>query len=156
MMRLPGGSLIKFFVLTYAVTWTCFVSVAAAGTPARTPLGVFLVLLGAYAPSLAALWLTARADTAATSGGESLVTSLMHSVRAARRASFAGEIRWPPWRSSNPRCVAGDSPGLLRSCAPGESGRRSAPRSAADFAGTGRRRASLAGATRRGPGPQYQ
>jgi len=25
-MRLPGGSLIKFFVLTYAVTWTCFVS----------------------------------------------------------------------------------------------------------------------------------
>src|SRR5467141_37263 len=52
MMRLPGGSLIKFFVLTYAVTWTCFVSVAAAGIPARTPLGVFLVLLGAYAPSL--------------------------------------------------------------------------------------------------------
>src|SRR2546426_11767360 len=61
MMRLPGGSLIKFFVLTYAVTWTCFVSVAAAGIPARSPLGVFLVLLGAYAPSLAALWLTARA-----------------------------------------------------------------------------------------------
>ncbi|OLC37591.1 MAG: hypothetical protein AUH81_05915 [Candidatus Rokubacteria bacterium 13_1_40CM_4_69_5] len=62
MSRIAGGSLFKFFVLTYAVTWTCFISVAAARIPARTPLGVFLVLLGVYAPSLVALWLTARAE----------------------------------------------------------------------------------------------
>ena len=62
MSRIPGGSLVKFCVLTYAVTWTCFISVAARAIPARTPLGVLLVLLGAYAPSIVALWLTARAE----------------------------------------------------------------------------------------------
>jgi membrane protease YdiL (CAAX protease family) len=61
MSRIPGSSLVKFFVLTYAVTWTCFISVAVA-IPARTPLGALLVLLGAFAPSLAALWLTAQAE----------------------------------------------------------------------------------------------
>jgi membrane protease YdiL (CAAX protease family) len=64
MGRLPEGSLVSFFVLTYAVTWTAFLSVAAA-IPARTPLGTLLVLLGAYAPSAVALWLTARTDGAA-------------------------------------------------------------------------------------------
>src|SRR3989442_9411143 len=62
MSRIPGGSLVKFFVLTYAVTWTCFISVAATAIPARTPLGVLLVLLGVYSPSLVALWLTAQAE----------------------------------------------------------------------------------------------
>jgi len=62
MSRIPGGSLVKFFVLTYAVTWTCFISVAARAIPARTPLGVLLVLLGVYTPSLVALWLTAQAE----------------------------------------------------------------------------------------------
>src|SRR5712691_8843138 len=62
MSRIAGGSLFKFFVLTYAVTWTCFISVAAARIPARTPLGVLLIHLGAYSPSLVALWLTARAE----------------------------------------------------------------------------------------------
>jgi len=61
MKHLPGGAFVKFFVLTYAVTWACFISVAAA-IPARTPLGVVLVLLGAYAPSLVALGLTARGE----------------------------------------------------------------------------------------------
>src|SRR5258708_23675638 len=60
--RMPGGSVVKFFVLTYAVTWTFFISVAAAAIPTRRPLGALMVLLGAFAPSLVALWLTARAE----------------------------------------------------------------------------------------------
>jgi membrane protease YdiL (CAAX protease family) len=59
---MPGGSVVKFFVLTYAVTWTFFISVAAAAIPTRRPLGALMVLLGAFAPSLVALWLTARAE----------------------------------------------------------------------------------------------
>ena len=61
MRRVSGGALVKFVVLTYVVTWTCFISVAAA-IPARTPLGAVLVLLGAFAPSLVALWLAARGE----------------------------------------------------------------------------------------------
>ena len=61
MSRIPG-SVVKFFVLTYAVMWTCFITVAAAAIPARRPLGAVLVLLGAFAPSLVALGLTARAE----------------------------------------------------------------------------------------------
>src|SRR5437762_11997101 len=42
--------------------WTCFFTVVAAGIPVGTPLGVLLIHLGAYSPSLVALWLTARAE----------------------------------------------------------------------------------------------
>jgi CAAX protease family protein len=66
MNRIPEGPLVKFFVLTYAVMWTCFISVAALAIPARTPLGTLLVHLGAFAPSLVALWLTARAEGGAS------------------------------------------------------------------------------------------
>jgi len=52
------GDLLKFFLLTFAVTWTCFITVAVA-IPAEKPLGYALVLLGAYAPSYVALSLTA-------------------------------------------------------------------------------------------------
>src|SRR3989441_9175356 len=62
MRGIPGGSLVKFFILTYAVMWTCFITVAAAAIPARRPLGALLVLLGTFAPSLVALGLTARAE----------------------------------------------------------------------------------------------
>src|SRR5207247_4571070 len=58
----PWGPLVKFFLLTYAVMWTCFFTVVAAGIPVGTPLGVLLIHLGAYSPSLVALWLTARAE----------------------------------------------------------------------------------------------
>ena len=34
MRRIPGGALVKFFILTYAVMWTCFITVAAAAIPA--------------------------------------------------------------------------------------------------------------------------
>src|SRR2546428_9092534 len=42
--------------------WTCFFTVVAARVPVGTPLGVLLIHLGAYSPSLVALWLTARAE----------------------------------------------------------------------------------------------
>jgi len=56
-------SLITFFVFTYALTWAMFVTVAVA-VPARTPVGYVLVLLGAFAPAVVALLLTAS-DTGA-------------------------------------------------------------------------------------------
>ncbi len=65
------GSLLKFFSLTYAVTWACFITAAAIshGTASIVPaLAVVrgpLLLLGTFAPSLVALWLTARADGSA-------------------------------------------------------------------------------------------
>jgi membrane protease YdiL (CAAX protease family) len=60
------GSLLKFFFLTYAVTWACFITAAAIshGTPPTVPaLAVVrwsLLLLGTFAPSLVALGITAR------------------------------------------------------------------------------------------------
>lgn len=52
------GRLVAFFSITYAVTWACFISVAAMPIPA--PYRGLIVLLGAFAPSLVALCLTAR------------------------------------------------------------------------------------------------
>jgi uncharacterized protein len=56
----PSCALLKFFLLTYAIMWACFFSVAAMSP--RAPGRGLLLLLGPFAPSLAALWLTARAD----------------------------------------------------------------------------------------------
>jgi CAAX protease family protein len=62
------GPLLAFFSLTYAVTWTCFIAAAALPgrvAPAGSAIAVvsgLLVLLGTFAPSMAALWLTVRAD----------------------------------------------------------------------------------------------
>jgi len=55
----PRGSLLAYFIATYVVTWSLFLTVAAF-VPASTPLGRALILLGAYSPSFAALALTAR------------------------------------------------------------------------------------------------
>ena len=52
------GDLLKFFLLAYAATWACFITVAKA-VPLETPLGYSLVLLGAYSPSLVSIALTA-------------------------------------------------------------------------------------------------
>src|SRR5260370_8391803 len=62
MKQISGGALGTFLVLTFAVTWICFTTVAALAIPAHAPLGALLLLLGAFAPGLVALWLTARAD----------------------------------------------------------------------------------------------
>jgi CAAX protease family protein len=64
MSRTRRGSLVQFFVLTYAVMWAGFISVAALTIPARSPLGALLLLLGAFAPSLVALYVTARDEGA--------------------------------------------------------------------------------------------
>lgn len=47
-------SLAIFLVLAYAITWTCFITVAVA-VPARTLPGQALILTGAFSPALAAL-----------------------------------------------------------------------------------------------------
>ena len=65
MRRTSDGGVVSFFVLTYAVMWTAFITVAAAAIPARSLLGSVLVLLGAFAPSIVALSLTARAEGSA-------------------------------------------------------------------------------------------
>ncbi len=58
------GLLTKFFLLTYAVTWACFISVAVLSqeVPSTSPgldaLQGTLLFLGTITPSLAALWLT--------------------------------------------------------------------------------------------------
>src|SRR5712692_6028108 len=62
----PVGSLLKFFFLTYAVTWACFITAAAIShgaapmVPALAAVRWLLVLLGTFAPSLVALGVTAR------------------------------------------------------------------------------------------------
>jgi uncharacterized protein len=59
------GSLLKFFFLTYAATWVCFITAAAishrpASTlPALAIVRGLLLLLGTFAPSLVALGVTA-------------------------------------------------------------------------------------------------
>ena len=64
----PEASLLIFFLLAYAVMWSCFITVAVVPIPAHKPLGQLLLLLGAFAPSLAALWLTARTEGGAGVG----------------------------------------------------------------------------------------
>lgn len=61
----PAGSLIVFFLLAYALMWACFFTVVEARIPASSVLGASLLILGTFAPSLAALWLTARMQGAA-------------------------------------------------------------------------------------------
>jgi len=61
-----AGPLLGFFALTFAATWTCFLSAVAVsrGLAPGAGLGpgiLALVLLGTFAPSLVALALTARA-----------------------------------------------------------------------------------------------
>jgi hypothetical protein len=60
------GFLLKFFLLTYALTWACFLAAvamshgAASSLPAPAAGRWLLLLLGTFAPSLVALGVTAR------------------------------------------------------------------------------------------------
>ena len=62
------GPTLRFFLLTYAVTWTCFISAAGvshAAAPHNSSaafLSGSLLLLGTIAPSVVALALAARAE----------------------------------------------------------------------------------------------
>ena len=58
----PVWSLFQFFLLAFALMWVCFFTVALVPIPTNTALGQSLVLLGAFAPSLAALLVTARTE----------------------------------------------------------------------------------------------
>ncbi|HEY6253264.1 MAG TPA: CPBP family intramembrane glutamic endopeptidase [Candidatus Angelobacter sp.] len=62
----PKSRLIVFFLLTYAITWPCFILVAVA-VSLHTILGQVLVLLGTFAPSFVAVWLTSREGDTTTS-----------------------------------------------------------------------------------------
>ena len=55
------GSLLGYFVVTYAIMWACFIPVAVT-IPATTPVGRFLLILGAFAPGITALAFTYRAE----------------------------------------------------------------------------------------------
>ena len=70
----PAGSLLTFFLLTYALMWACFITVAAIEIPANTLLGGGLLLLGTFAPSVMALLLTAKAEGKA--GVEALLSRI--------------------------------------------------------------------------------
>lgn len=87
MSRTSSGSLVKFFVLTYAVMWAFFISVAASGISSRSPLGALLLLLGTIAPSLVALFLTVRAEGGA--GVRALLSGVLKWQVAARWYLFA-------------------------------------------------------------------
>lgn len=84
---MPGGSIGTFFVLTYVLTWTCFISVATLAIPTRTRLGALLVLVGAFAPGLVALWLTARAER--SGGARALLGRILRWRVAAQWYLFA-------------------------------------------------------------------
>ena len=80
------GSLLKFFSLTYAVTWACFITAVAispGAAPTEPMLAVrLLVFLGTFAPSLVALGLTARHDGSA--GTKALLRRLFQRPVGAR------------------------------------------------------------------------
>jgi CAAX protease family protein len=60
--------LVRFFALTYAMAWACWLAAAAvsgAAAPLLAMLRTPLLYLGTFAPSLVALFLTSRADGSA-------------------------------------------------------------------------------------------
>jgi uncharacterized protein len=59
------GGLVAFFALAYALMWVAFISAAVARISAHRAPGALLLLLGAFAPSLAAILLTALAEGSA-------------------------------------------------------------------------------------------
>ena len=63
-----SGGLLPFFAASFALMWACFFTVAALAISPASPLGATLLLLGAFAPSLAAIALTARASGSAGIG----------------------------------------------------------------------------------------
>jgi uncharacterized protein len=80
----PASSLLKFFLLTYAITWPCFI--AATALPVGT-LRAVLLMLGTFAPSLVALGLTARAEGGA--GTRALLARVVEWRVSARWYAFA-------------------------------------------------------------------
>jgi membrane protease YdiL (CAAX protease family) len=87
------STLLKFLALTFAATWTCFLSAVAishgsASTDPRLAVIRGLVFVGTFAPALVALVLTTRA--AALSGTKALLRRLFQWRVGARWYLFAG------------------------------------------------------------------
>ena len=82
----PPGSLLGFFVLTYAFMWALYIT-AALTTTATTVLGQVLGIVGAFAPSFAAIAVTARAGGRAAVG--ELLSRVTRTPVAARWFVFA-------------------------------------------------------------------
>ena len=88
-----AGSLLRFFSLTYGLTWTCFfAAVAVSGSfgsfvPALSGFRTPLLIFGTFAPSLVALGLTARDDR--IPGTHALLHRLFEARAAARWYLFA-------------------------------------------------------------------
>src|SRR5215472_2381257 len=62
---LPSRShLLVFFLVAYGLMWACFFTVASGAVPEYRALSGFLLMLGVFAPSLSALWLTAHSQGA--------------------------------------------------------------------------------------------
>ena len=80
-------ALIKFFLLAYVVMWTCFFTAVMRHIPANTVTGYSLLLLGAFAPAIAALALTARAEGA--TGVRALLSRVLQWHVAAKWYIFA-------------------------------------------------------------------
>ena len=53
-----AGSLLLFFVATFAFTWACWIGVLAAHIPLKRPIAQLFITIGTFAPAFAALWLT--------------------------------------------------------------------------------------------------
>jgi membrane protease YdiL (CAAX protease family) len=86
------GFLLKFFALTFAATWTCFIfavtiSHRAPLTDPRLAMIRGLVFVGTFAPALVALVLTTRADT--VSGTKTLLRRMFLWRVSARWYLFA-------------------------------------------------------------------
>ncbi len=75
-----------FFVIAYAIMWSAFIAVAVK-VPAASLAGSTLILLGAFAPSIAALFLTWRDEGAA--GVQRLVGRIFRADVAAKWFVFA-------------------------------------------------------------------
>jgi len=84
---MPDGSPLKFFLITFAITWSCWGLVVAVPVPAQSPFRGVLVLVGVFTPALTALLLTARARGGA--GIRSLLGRVLHWQVAARWYVFA-------------------------------------------------------------------
>ena len=82
-----SGSLLAFFLLAYALMWACFFSVVRWHIPAHGFSGSVLLLLGAVAPSIAALGVTAGAQ--GRPGVRNLLAPVLHWRVAARWYVFA-------------------------------------------------------------------
>lgn len=65
---LPGGSVLKFFLITFAITWSCWGLVLAVPVPAQNPFRGVLVLAGVFSPGLTAILLTALTRGSAGTG----------------------------------------------------------------------------------------